>query len=198
MSSVAPESQASAKSPARAQRVECIVLTGFMGSGKSTVGRSLAERLGWRFVDLDSVIEQCDGRTVAQIFAESGEAAFRARENEALLSALQEPRIVLALGGGALETPANRHALSTESRACVVLLTAEFDTLYVRCQQQIAAAAGSSLPVRPLLGEREAARARLARRDPVYREAAHVILDTTGQQPDESVAALLEILSGII
>ena len=174
--------------------VERIVLTGFMGSGKSTIGRRLAKRLGWHFVDLDSHIEQRDGRNVARIFAESGEEAFRVMEADALLAALQQSRIVIALGGGALETVANRNALAAASRARVVLLTAAFDTLYERCQQQIAAAAGSSLPVRPLLGERESAAARLARREPIYRQSAQVILDTTGQQPDESVAALVTAL----
>jgi shikimate kinase len=97
-----------------------------------------------------------------------------------------------------LETPANRDVLRVTSQACVVLLTAEFDTLYERCQQQVAAVATSSLPVRPLLGDREAAAARLARRDPIYREAAHLILDTTRQQPEESVATLLSLLRSIL
>jgi shikimate kinase len=179
------------------QPVERIVLTGFMGSGKSTVGRRLAQRLGWRFVDLDSIIEQRDGRAVSRIFAESGEAAFRALETEALISSLNEPRLVLALGGGALETPANRHALSAASQTCTVLLTASFETLYDRCRQQIVAAADSSLPVRPLLGDREAAAVRLARRETNYRQTANLVLDTTGQQPEESLAALLALLRRI-
>src|ERR1700744_5866656 len=79
--------------------IERLVLTGFMGSGKSTIGRSLAQRLSWRFVDLDSLIEQCDGRTVSRIFEEDGEAAFRAMETEALTSSLQQSRLVIALGG---------------------------------------------------------------------------------------------------
>jgi shikimate kinase len=178
--------------------VERIVLTGFMGSGKSTVGRSLAQRLGWRFIDLDSLIEQRDGRAVSRIFSESGEAAFRAMETEALTSSLHEPRLVVALGGGALETPANRHALGTASQTCTVLLTASFETLYGRCQQQIVAAANSPVPVRPLLGDREAAAARLAGRDANYRVTANLVLDTTGQQPEESVDALLTLLRSIL
>jgi shikimate kinase len=197
MPPIAPKSHASDDAHARPASIERIVLTGFMGSGKSTIGRRLAERLGWRFVDLDHLIEERDGRTVARIFAESGEPAFRAMETDALASSLHEFRIVVALGGGALETPANLHALSTASRACIVLLSAEFDTLFDRCQQQITTAAGSALPVRPLLGDREAAASRLARREPIYREAAHVILDTTGQLPEESVEALLTILGSI-
>jgi shikimate kinase len=170
-----------------------------MGSGKTTIGRRLAHRLGWRFLDLDSAIEQRDGRTVAAIFAESGEARFRAMESEELASSLKQPRLVLALGGGALETEANRQALLSSSESCTVLLTASFDTLYERCQRQIERAADSDLPVRPLpvrplLGDRKAAAARLARRDAVYRQAARVILDTTGQHPEQSVDALLKLL----
>src|SRR5580704_14027323 len=112
--------------------IERLVLTGFMGSGKSTVGRSLAQRLGWGFVDLDSLIEQRDGRAVSRIFEESGEAAFRAVETEALISSLQESQLVIALGGGALETTANRQALSAASQTCTILLTASFETLYDR------------------------------------------------------------------
>jgi shikimate kinase len=190
-----PRGSISAKKP---QLVERIVLTGFMGSGKSTVGRSLAERLGWRFVDLDTIIEQREGRAVSRIFAESGEAVFRALEADALNSTLRESRLVVALGGGALETPANRGALSVASQTCTVLLTASFDILYERCQRQIASAADSSLPVRPLLGERDAAAARLASRDANYRATANLVLDTTGQHPEESVHALLALLSSIL
>jgi shikimate kinase len=168
-----------------------------MGSGKTTVGRALAEKLGWRFVDLDSRIEERDGRSVPRIFAESGEAPFRALETEALRSSLSEDRIVLALGGGALETPANRLAVGSAPHTCTVLLSASFDTLYGRCLEQ-AAAGTPSVPVRPLLGDREAAAARLARRDAIYRQIAHLVLDTTGQQPHQSVDALLELLRGIL
>jgi shikimate kinase len=174
------------------------VLTGFMGSGKSTIGRKLAEQLGWRFVDLDSIIEQRDGRTVPRIFAETGESAFRALETEALTSFLGERQIVLALGGGALESAANREALAASRQTCAVLLTASFDTLYDRCQKQIARAGDAGPPVRPLLGDREAAIARLERREPVYRACAHLVLETTGQQPDQSVHGLLKLLKSML
>ena len=186
------------RSPADARSpVERIVLTGFMGSGKSTIGRTLAQRLEWRFIDLDNLIEQRDGRAVSRIFAESGEAAFRILETEALTSSLREPRLVIALGGGALETPANRHALGTAAQTCIVLLTASFETLYDRCRQQIAAASDAPLPVRPLLGTREAASARFEQRDANYRKAANLVLDTTGQRPEESVDALLALLKAV-
>ncbi len=199
MPSIAPKTHSTRDSADSAPHsVERIVLTGFMGSGKSTVGRSLAQRLGWRFVDLDSLIEQRDGRPVSRIFAESGEAAFRAMETGALTKSLRESRLVVALGGGALETPANCQALARASQTCTILLTASFETLYDRCQRQIFAAADSSFPIRPLLGDREAAAARLARREANYRQTANLILDTTGQQPEESVDALLALLQSIL
>lgn len=197
MSSSAPESQEPAAGSLQPP-IDRIVLTGFMGSGKSTIGRSLAQRLGWRFVDLDSLIEQRDGRTVSRIFAESGEAAFRAMETGILASSLREPRLVLALGGGAMETAANRQALATDSQTCIVLLTAPFEVLYDRCLQQVLAAADSPLPVRPLLGDREAAAGRLAGREANYRETANLIFDTTGQQPEQSVDVLLTQLRSIL
>lgn len=186
-------------SPAdRSAALERVVLTGFMGSGKSTIGRALSQELGWRFIDLDTAIEQRDGRPVPQIFSENGENTFRALETEALISSLSDRNIVLALGGGALDTVANRRALAESPKTRVVLLAASFDTLYQRCEEQISAAkTRSTLPIRPLLGDREAAMARLARREPVYRECAHLVLETTGQRPEESVQALLKLLKSM-
>ena len=199
MASTAPKKRTrqSAVAAKAADSVERIVLTGFMGSGKSTVGRSLAQRLDWRFFDLDHLIEQRTNRAVSRIFAESGETVFRAIETDVLISSLSESRLVLALGGGALETQANRHALGRASRTHTVLLTASFEVLYTRCQQQIIAA-NSPLPVRPLLGDRETAAARLADRDANYRKMANLVLDTTSQQPEESVEALLALLRSVL
>jgi len=89
-----------------------IVLVGFMGAGKTTVGHLLAEHLGLRFVDSDLVIEQRSGRPVRQIFAEDGEPAFRALEHEVIAGLLDGPDLVLAVGGGAAEHPATRALLA--------------------------------------------------------------------------------------
>src|ERR1700758_2546976 len=89
----------------RSGRATCVVLIGFMGAEKTTVGRALAERLRWKFLDLDDLIEQREQKSVAEIFASSGEAAFRRMESAALSSLLQDRAndsdLVLALGGGA-------------------------------------------------------------------------------------------------
>ena len=91
--------------------VRRIVLTGFMGSGKSTVGPLLAERLGWRFIDADDVIVAETGMAIAEFFARHGEAAFRQRERETIARLAGEDALVLALGGGAIEDAQTRALL---------------------------------------------------------------------------------------
>src|SRR5438046_167953 len=111
-----------------------VILVGFMGAGKTTVGQALARQLGWAFEDLDDRIESREGRSIPQIFAESGEPAFRRAEHNALkqsLSELQRPR-VLALGGGAFTQTAN---LATLADFPVIFLDAPPDELWRRCQQ---------------------------------------------------------------
>ena len=172
-----------------------LVLTGFMGSGKTTVGRLVAARLGWRFLDLDHAIEQQDGRAVSAIFAQSGEPVFRGLETAALEAALRQANIVIALGGGALETAANRDLLASSPATAVVLLSAPFAVLYDRCVQQNAQSIASGDPVRPLLGDPEAAAARLARRDATYRAVAHLVLDSAAQSPEQTSEALFHALA---
>jgi shikimate kinase len=128
-----------------------------MGAGKTSVGRALAPRLKCRFFDLDDLIVARAGRSIAQIFTEQGEPAFRRAETAALRRLLHElgPRqtAVIALGGGAFLQAANR-ALLRSSGAPVVFLQASGDELLARCRAQAAGAAsgtGASAPVRPLL-----------------------------------------------
>ena len=89
-----------------------IVLVGFMGAGKTTIGNLLAARLGLPFTDSDEVIERQAGRPISQIFAEAGEPAFRALEHQVIAELLDGPALVLALGGGAVEHPATQAKLS--------------------------------------------------------------------------------------
>ena len=99
-----------------------IVLVGFMGAGKTTVGHLLAAELGLPFADSDQVIEQRAGRLIREIFAEDGEAAFRALEHQVIAELLDGPNLVLALGGGAAEHPGTRGTLASHPRAQVVHL----------------------------------------------------------------------------
>jgi shikimate kinase len=108
-----------------------------MGAGKTTVGRALAKRLRWNFLDLDDVIEQREHKTVAEIFASSGEPAFRRMESTALAALLQDHQagsdLILALGGGAFVQKQNRDELISAG-AITVLLEAPVEELRRRCQ----------------------------------------------------------------
>jgi shikimate kinase len=119
--------------------MRCVVLIGFMGAGKTTVGRALAKSLRWNFLDLDDVIEQREHKTVAEIFASSGEPAFRRMESAALAALLQDRQagsdLILALGGGAFVQKQNRDALISAG-AITVLLEAPVKELRRRCQAE--------------------------------------------------------------
>ena len=113
-------------------------LVGFMGAGKTSVGRVLSQRLGWPFEDLDDRIEAREGRSIGEIFRDSGEDAFRRAETAALRALLAElgssPRII-ALGGGAVAQPENARLLQ-ESGAALVFLDAPVEELFRRCEQE--------------------------------------------------------------
>ncbi|MDE1155075.1 MAG: shikimate kinase [Acidobacteriaceae bacterium] len=171
--------------------LERIVLTGFMGSGKSTVGRLLAEKLQWQFTDLDTVVEEIAGKSLPAIFAEEGEEAFRAYEHHALASLLIQPRIVLALGGGAPEMVANRDLLTTAEQTLVVLLEAPFEVLLQRCLVQ---AEDPAATVRPILASHAAAAERFERRVPHYRAVAHEIVLSEALNAEQTVDAIIALL----
>ena len=173
-----------------------LVLTGFMGAGKTTVGRLLADRLGWNFLDLDAYIETRTGMAVPSIFAAHGEAHFRQLESQALASALGRDNIVLALGGGAPETLTNRLLLEQTPATATVFLDAHFSTLYDRCMMQALnpGAPASPAQARPNLADPAAAEQRFLTRQPIYRRLAHHIVDTSDLTTDETVAALLASL----
>jgi shikimate kinase len=162
-----------------------VVLVGFMGSGKSAVGRELARRLGTGFVDVDERIERASGKSIPDIFSAEGEPAFRAREKAAIREALSVPGRVVATGGGAFLDGENRALLS--AYAPVVYLEARAETLLARL-------AGDS--GRPLLRGEDRGRVvrdLLARREPGYRLADHTVV-TDGLTVDEvadRVAGLL-------
>lgn len=107
-----------------------IYLTGFMGSGKSTVGQQLAADLDWPFVDTDAWIEEQIGMRIPQYFAEEGEAAFRAREADALAATAAYPRIVVATGGGMLVD--SDRMQRAQQLGAVVYLRVDAETLYQR------------------------------------------------------------------
>lgn len=120
-----------------------------MGAGKSSVGRALGQRLNWLFEDLDQRIEGREGRSVAEIFRDSGETEFRRAEHAALRQVLEESRAgaarIIALGGGAFVQPQNAELLQ-EAGVPVVFLDAAVEELWRRCSEQ-AEAAGMERPL---------------------------------------------------
>jgi shikimate kinase len=127
-----------------------VFLVGFMGAGKSSVGRALGQRLNWLFEDLDDRIERREGKKIAEIFRDSGEAHFRRAEHEALRQVLEELRggaaRIVALGGGAFVQPENA-ALLMAAGVPTIFLDAPVRELWQRCRDQ----AGESGLDRPLL-----------------------------------------------
>lgn len=170
--------------------VRTIVLTGFMGAGKSTIGALLARALGWEFLDADAAIEAKARKTVAEIFAQQGEPTFRALEAEAIRKYAGRTNLVLALGGGALETGTTRAMLAAHKHVCVVFLDAPLDVLVERCLAQPGAAK------RPVLADRDSLLQRFNARLPHYREA-HLTVLTTGLEPGEVVARIVSELEEI-
>jgi shikimate kinase len=161
-------------------------LTGFMGAGKSTVGACLAEILGWRFLDLDSVIESSCAQTVPEIFRQHGESYFRARERQELQRLSGEKRVVLALGGGSIEDQLVLASLLKWEEACMVFLDAPLPELLARI--------GGEAETRPLVTTPEALYMRHQRRLPLYR-SAHLTVVTTGLAPREVALRVIERVS---
>lgn len=163
-----------------------IVLIGFMGSGKSTVGRELHHRLGYPLVDMDHVIEQRAGKPITAIFADDGEETFRDMES-ALLEELNDPaapRRIISTGGGVVGREANRALL--RHLGYVVWLNAPTGVILERTSKN---------RDRPLLHtEDPAARieALLAVRKPLYEEAAHLKVETAGLDCCELATGILE------
>ena len=177
--------------PAGRAALDRLVFTGFMGSGKTSVGSLVADRLGWRFLDLDHEIEARHNRTVPQIFAESGEAHFRHLESATLASLLGQRHVVLALGGGAPEELGNRLLLEQTPHTAVVYLAAPFATLLDRCHQQ---AIDPAATARPNLADITAAERRFhLRRTHYERIAAHTI-DTSSLTIEQIADAVLDLL----
>ena len=181
-----------------------ITLTGFMGSGKTTVGKVLADFLGCPFMDLDDLVVKKAGKSIPEIFAQDGEPAFRELEARLLRQTVEkyaESTAVLALGGGAILAPASA-ALLRDKTVCIYL-RATLDTLLARLEGETAGrpllqeipdqvgddgsgqARNNDGPVVMPGPDRASVAARLAAREPLYEETAHVTIDTDGLSPDE-------------
>lgn len=141
-----------------------IHLVGFMGSGKSTVGRLLARRLVWNFLDLDALVERHAGRSIAEIFSSDGEAEFREQESFVLRQAVQKPRTVLALGGG---TPVDARNWALSATTAM--------TVWLRCPIDVLLGRVAEPGERPLWLERQQLERLLSARQPQYARCDHVV-----------------------
>ena len=169
-------------SPARIDR---IVLTGFMGAGKTTVGNLLGERLGWRFVDVDAQIEGTAGSSIAELFAERGEPWFRQLEHETIQQLLEADCLVLALGGGAIEDERTRSLLLNLPGTQLIHLEASLETILDRCR--------GTEDLRPILQDSANLEGRYLKRLPLYRQA-HLTLAVDSIHPAAAVEAILNHL----
>lgn len=162
-----------------------IVLTGFMGTGKTAIGRLLAERLGLPFLDLDELIEQETGRTIKEIFAREGEPAFRCLERELIRRLAPVEDCILATGGGAVLDPENVKNL--KAHGVLIGLTAKPEAILARVGK------GDERPL--LSGHDRFARiqALLKARAPFYQQADFT-LDTTDLSVEEAVLRLIDLL----
>jgi shikimate kinase len=158
-----------------------IVIVGFMGAGKTTVGRLLAAKLGLPFADSDQVIEEQAGRPIRRIFAENGEPTFRELEHGVIASLLDSPDMVLALGGGAASHPVTRSLL------------AAVPVVYLRVGFAEAMSRVGGDRSRPMLA-RPDVQAVYEERQALYASVATLTVDTDGRPPDEIARAVLAAL----
>lgn len=165
-----------------------LILVGYRGSGKTTIGAILAKRLRRPFVDLDARIVEGTGCTIAEIFAAHGESGFRRREREACLALRKTENQVIALGGGAPTNPEIRAIMKRLGR--IVWLRAPASVLWARISRN-----GTSPDSRPDLtsdGGLSEVETVLEQREPIYRRAADHVIDTFPGTPDE-IADTIEI-----
>jgi shikimate kinase len=168
-----------------------LFLVGYRGSGKSTVARLLAGRLGWAWVDADDVLEERAGRPIRAVFADEGEAGFRDREAAVLADLCRLRRHVVATGGGVVLRAGNRDLMRWSG--LVVWLAADPETLWQRVQGD-----DSTAERRPALtvGGRGEVEQVLRAREPLYRACADLTVQTAGRVPEEVADEILTALSG--
>ena len=180
--------------PEMSEPVANIILVGFMGSGKTVVGKALARLTGRSMVDADEELVRRDGRPISQIFQEDGEAAFRVLERSVIGDLCSQSGTIIAAGGGSFLDPNNRELMLASGR--VVCLSARPETILQRISQTQGSdnSTGGKAPVRPLLaGHDPLARIKdlLAQRAQAYALAHHTI-ETDDLTPDQVAERVLE------
>jgi shikimate kinase len=168
------------------------LLIGYRGSGKTTIGRKLADRLWQPFVDVDELIVKEAGKSIRDIFEQDGEGAFRDLEEQATQKAITMPEHVVALGGGSVVRESNRHAIKASGRKVIYLKCAPAE-LHKRI-----AADPETAAMRPSLthlgGSVEEIAKLLAEREPLYRQVMTAELDVTRLTPEEAVVYITRLM----
>jgi shikimate kinase len=163
-----------------------IFLVGMMGAGKTTVGKALARRMQLEFADTDKVLVERTGVPVATIFEIEGEEGFRRRESAVLAELVTRDDCVIATGGGAVLSEDNRTLM--RSHGTVVYLHARLESLWERTRHD------NSRPLLATPDPRGTLASLLEKRDPLYREAAHIVVDTGSQSAATLAARVVEAL----
>ena len=162
-----------------------IALIGFMGTGKTVVGKTLAEKLGKEFVELDSLIEQMAGKTIPEIFKEDGEIAFRELEIEAAMEVSKKKNTVIACGGGVVLNKINIDRLKKET--IIVYLTASTGAILKRTLSE-----GETRPLLNVQDKISEIRELLSFRRPFYERAADITVNTSKLNIDSIVEQIME------
>jgi shikimate kinase len=165
-----------------------IILVGYMGSGKTTVGKHLAMLLDYTFVDTDEMIEEKEQRTISDIFANSGENAFRDMETELLkqLKADNKDKLVISTGGGMPLREENRRLLNDIGD--VVYLKASADTIYDRIKGD------TTRPLLQCANPKEKINNMLLQRGPIYEECASIIIKVDGSKQSEVAQEIIKLI----
>lgn len=163
-----------------------IFLVGMMGAGKTTLGKALAQRLRMEFIDTDRILVERTGVPVATIFEIEGEAGFRRRESTAIAELCRRDGCVVATGGGAILAAENRAAM--RAHGTVIYLRARLESLWERTRHD------SSRPLLATPDPRATLAEILEKRDPLYREAAHLVVDTGTQSASTLVTRVVAAL----
>ncbi len=169
-----------------------IVLIGARGSGKSTVGRRLADKLWQTFVDVDDLIFSRAGKSIKDIFAQHGEPHFRDLESEAVRHVAKLADYVIGLGGGTLMRAENREVLKAAGHKLIYLRCEPEELLRRTTADPLTAQTRPNLT--PLGGGLEEINLLLTQREPIYRQTMHAELDVTNLTPDEAVIYIVKLL----
>lgn len=164
-----------------------LVLIGYRGSGKSAVGQALAERLGWPFLDTDTLIQQQAGRTIREIYADQGEPVFREFESRIVADVARRDRHIIGTGGGVILRSSNVSALKANGR--LIWLAANPEVLWGRILTD--PIRRTTRPSPNLTTGLQQIRDALRERDPLYRQAADLTVDTTTRPIPEIVEDIL-------